>query len=222
MAALPAGGFVVVWMSSGQDGDFDGIYGQRYNSTGQPEGLEFQVNTYTTSFQWYPAVAALPAGGFVVVWESFGQDGAFNGIYGQRFNTTGQPEGSEFQANHFTLSDQSRPVVSAFNSDNFVVVWDGMGNSDAVGIYARISGTSLVNNQLMIKESTTVLMTPNALSASSLERPDNPILFTLNKVQHGRFENRTRPGVNGIHLVKKAIHLPNDWICLLFNHILSR
>jgi len=68
---------VVVWQSSGQDGSSQGIYGQHYNATGQSEGAEFRVNTYTTSDQRYPAVAAFLAGGFVVVWASFGQDGSW-------------------------------------------------------------------------------------------------------------------------------------------------
>ena len=56
-----------------------------------PVGSEFQVNTYTTSGQQYPAVAADGAGNFVMVWESFGQDGEFGGIFGQRYDTTGAP-----------------------------------------------------------------------------------------------------------------------------------
>ena len=37
-----------------------------------PVGGEFQVNTYTTGRQAYPAVAAFVQGGFVVSWESYG------------------------------------------------------------------------------------------------------------------------------------------------------
>ena len=43
--------------------------------------LEFQVNTYTDNGQIYPSVAALSGGGFVVIWESDGQDGSGSGIY---------------------------------------------------------------------------------------------------------------------------------------------
>jgi hypothetical protein len=79
------GNFVVVWLSYGQDGSSSGVFGQRYASDGAPLGTEFRVNTYTTSAQTLPAVAADPAGNFVVVWESQGQDGSGNGVFGQRY-----------------------------------------------------------------------------------------------------------------------------------------
>ena len=46
---------------------------------------EFQVNTYTTSTQRYPSVAADADGDFVVAWESNGQDGSSDGVFAQRF-----------------------------------------------------------------------------------------------------------------------------------------
>ena len=47
----PTGEFVVVWGSYFQDGSASGVYGQRYDSAGNPEGGEFPVNTHTTSDQ---------------------------------------------------------------------------------------------------------------------------------------------------------------------------
>ena len=46
------------------------------------------MNIYTTSDQYHPAVAADSDGGFVVVWESLGQDGSSHGVFAQRY---GQP-----------------------------------------------------------------------------------------------------------------------------------
>ena len=51
-----------------------GIYAQRYDANGAASGAEFQVNTYTTSNQIFPSIAALSDGGFVVIWTSYGQD----------------------------------------------------------------------------------------------------------------------------------------------------
>ncbi|NGX62238.1 MAG: hypothetical protein K940chlam9_01733 [Chlamydiae bacterium] len=84
--ALSDGGFVVVWESDGQDGDSYGIFGQRYGQNGTLVGSEFQVNTYTTSAQNSPSITALSDGGFVVTWQSNGQDGDSEGIYGQRYD----------------------------------------------------------------------------------------------------------------------------------------
>ena len=48
-------------------------------------GLEFRVNTFTAGGQFNPQVSAAADGSFVVVWQSTGQDGDGNGIFGQRY-----------------------------------------------------------------------------------------------------------------------------------------
>jgi hypothetical protein len=50
-----------------------------------PAGAEFQVNSYTTDVQRFPAVTSDGSGNFVVVWQSAFQDGSSYGVYGQRF-----------------------------------------------------------------------------------------------------------------------------------------
>jgi hypothetical protein len=55
-----------------------------------PVGSEFQVNSYTTSTQYNPSVAAHADGDFVVVWESFGSSGSDSddfSIQGQRYRS---------------------------------------------------------------------------------------------------------------------------------------
>ena len=121
-----SGNFVVVWQSEGgQDGDYGGIFGQRFDSAGAPQGSEFQINTFTTSAQYSPAVSMDDhRASFVVVWEGLGgQDGSSTGIFGQRFNSAGAPQGSEFQVNTFTTFPQFRPSVDSDGAGNFVVVW---------------------------------------------------------------------------------------------------
>ena len=56
------GGYIVTWMSNGQDGSQYGIYGQRFAADGTPHSDgEFLVNTDTTSSeQYYPSVRRLP------------------------------------------------------------------------------------------------------------------------------------------------------------------
>src|SRR6185295_20212057 len=86
VAADSCGDFVVVWHSfSGQDGSTYGVFGQRFDPLGAPKGAEFRVNSYTTSGQSTPAVAADADGDFVVVWQSTGQDGSQEGLIGQRY-----------------------------------------------------------------------------------------------------------------------------------------
>ena len=148
-----AGNFVVVWVSSNygaaaQDGSDGGIFAQRYDSTGAPLGPEFQVNTYTTGYQGYPAVAVDPSGSFVVAWQSAGyytdQDGSGAGVFARRFDSTGVPQGPDFQANVYTTEDQSNPAVAATGGGTFVVVWQsgryysGSGqDGSSTGVFAR-------------------------------------------------------------------------------------
>jgi Ca2+-binding RTX toxin-like protein len=70
IATLADGGYVVAWASSGQDGRGSGVYAQLYNGDGLVIGAEKRINTTTTGDQFDPVIAALPDGGFVVVWTS--------------------------------------------------------------------------------------------------------------------------------------------------------
>ena len=126
------GDFVVAWESYGQDGSRDGIYAQRYNRAGMPQGPEFQVNTFTTHHQWKPTVAMDAEGDFVVAWESGSQDGSGYGIYAQRYNRAGVPQGPEFRVNTSTTNDQRFPAVAMDADGDFVVTWR---NTDRKGSY---------------------------------------------------------------------------------------
>jgi hypothetical protein len=143
IATLANQGFVVTWEAYG-DGDEAGIFARRYNSSGVAQGPQFPVNTYTTGGQTFPAVAGGPDGGFVVVWSSFGQDGSINAVIARRYNSAGAPQGGEFQVNTHVTGLQERPSITAVANDGFVVVWDGQGGSDNLGVFARrlsVSGT---------------------------------------------------------------------------------
>ncbi len=137
-ACAASGAFVAVWSSYDQDGDSAGIFGQRYDSTGVASGTEFQVNSYTSTAQDYAAVASDAAGNFVVVWESYYQDGSGFGIFGQRFASGGAPLNSEFQINSWFTGQQRYPAVAADADGGFVVVWTGYDeDGNEGGIFGR-------------------------------------------------------------------------------------
>lgn len=137
VATDAAGGFVVVWQSVPQDGDNWGVFGQRFDAAGVPQGLEFQVNSTTTNVQYRPAVAADAAGNFVVTWDSKVQDGSFDGIFGRRFSSTGAPWGNDFQINAFTSGGQLFPAVAADGTSDFVVVWQSYHDGSYTGVFGR-------------------------------------------------------------------------------------
>jgi len=136
VAMNAAGDFVMVWKSDGQDGDGYGIYGQRYDSTGTAVGNEFRVNGEVASGQEDPGVTLDAAGNFFVVWESDGQDGDGDGIYGRRYDNTGTPTAGEFRINTTTVDDQEDPETVLDPDGTIIVVWEGYEqDGDGGGVY---------------------------------------------------------------------------------------
>ena len=123
VASDSSGNFVVVWESYQDSFPTTDVFGQRYASNGAPLGPEFRINSSTTSFQRWQAVASEPSGNFVVVWNSYGQDGFGWGVFGQRYASNGVPVGPEFRVNTHTTNAQLVPAVASDFSGNFVVVW---------------------------------------------------------------------------------------------------
>jgi hypothetical protein len=130
----PNSDFTVVWQGP-QDGSDDAIFGQRYGASGQVEGGEFRVNSYTTGAQWFPSIA-MGATGFVAFWDSPGQDGHNSGVFGQRYDLAGSPVGGEFLVNTATYSLQGFSAAAMDPAGNFVVVWSGRDGSDT-GIFGQ-------------------------------------------------------------------------------------
>ncbi|MCA9054440.1 MAG: cadherin domain-containing protein, partial [Planctomycetaceae bacterium] len=93
---------------------------------------EQQVNTYATSDQTDAAIAALPDGGYVVVWTSNGQDGSSFGIYAQRYNAAGVKVGGEILVTGEQTDSETGPSVSTFSDGGFVVAWQDQTS----GVYA--------------------------------------------------------------------------------------
>ncbi len=157
------GDFIVVWESFSQDGSAFGVFGQRFDGDGIPQGGEFQVNVATINSQRRPVVALVPTGEFVVAWSDSSQDGNQAGVFGRRFDSTGSPLGGEFQVNTYTFGVQDDPAVSADGLGNFVVVWDSyQQDSSSYGVFGRrydSAGTPqgiefLVNSHVNLSQST--------------------------------------------------------------------
>jgi len=131
-------GFVVAWESVGQDGSDTGIFARRFDSSGSALDAEFQVNQHTTSYQGEPTISHDQSGGFVVVWDTYGQDGAGDGVFGRRFDSSGSALGAEFQLNQYTTNNQTYPAVSHDSSGGFAVAWASQGqDGSAYGVFAR-------------------------------------------------------------------------------------
>ena len=135
IACDAAGGFAVVWESRGQDGDGGAIVARRYDGSGAA-AAEQQLNSTAAGDQRLPAIAALPGGGFIVAWESEGQDGDESGIVARRLDHDLAPLGGELQVNSAAIYSQEQPAV-AVSGDDVVIAWSSPGDGDGYGVFAR-------------------------------------------------------------------------------------
>ncbi|MEY4980123.1 MAG: hypothetical protein RLZZ352_2393, partial [Pseudomonadota bacterium] len=131
VSGLTGGGHVVTWMSANQDGSGWGIYAQRFDASGAKAGAETLVNTITDNDQVYTSIAPLSNGGYVITWQSSGQDGYDWGIYAQRFDASGAKVGAETLLNTTTDYSQTLPRVTALSS-GYAVTWHSY-NQDGSG-----------------------------------------------------------------------------------------
>ena len=166
------GNFVVVWESSGQDGDQTGVYARRFAANGSPRGDELRVNATTAGRQQNPAVASAADGRFVVVWDdSTGRDGSGNAIVLRRYGTGGSPSGGEAVVNTATQGTQTSPALAMSASGRFVVAWQTTAYPTGGGadIAARRYGTTgaALDDELLVNTFTTQGQTRAAVAIAS-------------------------------------------------------
>ncbi|HET8648143.1 MAG TPA: S-layer homology domain-containing protein [Vicinamibacteria bacterium] len=134
VAINASGEFVIAWTSRFQDGDSDGIFGQRFRADGTPMGAEFRVNDDILGRQYRPFVGMADDGGFVVAWNSNNGSPQQIEVRARAFDAAGNG-GSEFAVNTSTAGDQYVRGVAADALGNFVVTWQDSaadGSGDAV------------------------------------------------------------------------------------------
>ena len=90
MATDADGNFTVIWQS--QDGDGSGIFGQRFDSSGNAVGIGVPRQHDTAGNQQSADIAMNATGSFVVSWSTDNQD-----IYAQRFNADGSESAANFR-----------------------------------------------------------------------------------------------------------------------------
>jgi hypothetical protein len=129
------GNFVIAWGSfSFNQG---GVYGQRFNSAGIPQGNVFRVDDplqLSSSF----SLAMDSRGDFVIAWRDFLIGG---NVYAERFDSGGNPQGTPIQVGITTYSSQQQsPAVAMDSVGDFVVVWQQiipLAGEPSIGIFAQ-------------------------------------------------------------------------------------
>ena len=97
IACAPDRGYLVAWER--RDGDDFDIAARRVGADGTASP-PLAINTTTTDRQREPATCSDAAGNFVVVWQSYDQDGDGYGIFARRFDSSGAARGSELSGQH--------------------------------------------------------------------------------------------------------------------------
>ncbi|MFZ4760206.1 MAG: DUF4347 domain-containing protein, partial [Burkholderiaceae bacterium] len=133
--AMNADGFVVAWMSDGEDGSSFGIVARRFDATGTAVDDAFLVNTTTTSDQRNPQIAMTAGGGFVVTWDSDAQDGDQRGVYLRQFAADDVALTGETRVNVTTAGYQAQASVAVNAAGDLVVAYTGnQGGTDDVWV----------------------------------------------------------------------------------------
>lgn len=144
VSALKNGGYVIAWQDlsgSGKDSDGFAVKAQLYAADGKRVGQEITVNTATGDHQWYPDVAGLGGGGFVVVWVDRLKavtDPNVSGIRAQIFSASGAKVGSEISVNSIAAGSRGAPEVAAMPDGGFIVTWTDSGaDGSGSGVLAQ-------------------------------------------------------------------------------------
>lgn len=117
VAMDPQGNFAVVWERSGD------LMMRTYVAGGTPTGAEFVANSSVAYTQRDPEIAALPGGGYLVVWEDDDTPNRRMQIMGRVFDAGGVAQGPRFVISDNTSSHAVDPAVATDPNGRAVVVW---------------------------------------------------------------------------------------------------
>ena len=129
VTGLADGGWLATWSGAGPD-DENGVFQQRFDSTGAPIGAQMRVNPATGGEQTYGSVAALADGGWIVVWQGTGIGDNY-GINLRRYDANGDAA-PDVRVNATTGGNQNEPAITAMADGGWLVTWQ----SDATGTRA--------------------------------------------------------------------------------------
>ena len=140
----------IEWYGVGREGSNSGIFGALLDNDCNVIVDDFQINTYTTSYQIDPAVISVGEN-YLVTWSSDLQDGSEYGIFAQMLDNEGSFIGSEFQVNEFRSRNQSDPSVASVNNCA-LIVWSTHDTTYHAHIYGRMidSNGNLISREFAI------------------------------------------------------------------------
>lgn len=125
VVTLKDGSFVVAWDTyfQAENGSFYFILGQRLSASGKKIGGEFIINDDLVGQARHPTLAALPAGGFAVVWEnSVGSVLNETDVYTRVFDAKARPASKTRRVHKKSVKSQYSADVAA-TRDGYLVAY---------------------------------------------------------------------------------------------------
>ena len=145
VAALDDGGFVVVWTEDDPPAEVleQLVFFRAYDADGTPRFAATQVEPQMngilgTTSQWFPDVAGLSDGGFVISWRAVVEE--TDNVYYQAYTAGGEATGDLRVANDQTTYYDGSPVITALEPGGFAISWIAAEADLDVDLYARIFG----------------------------------------------------------------------------------
>ena len=128
-----AAGFPAIsWSTNGWD-----VFGRLFDAHGSPITSPFRLNCYTYGDQFAPKFSSLGAA-YMAVWTSIGQDGSWEGVFGQFITPAGNLVfTNDLQVNTTWISRQFQPAVAADGVNRFLVVWSSFSASTSLDLFAQ-------------------------------------------------------------------------------------
>ena len=96
-----------------------------FSLAGMPVGTEFQINESTQGSQHQPTLARNASGQTIVLWKQDGQHEHAPALVAQRYDTMGNPTGSESILHHADQNDMNRPAAAMAPNGMVLAVWEG-------------------------------------------------------------------------------------------------
>lgn len=137
VAGTAGGGFTVTWSQrSAQRTNGLDILARTFAANGAATSDAFGVNTFTFGDQFSPSIANLGTQQ-LLVWNSMGQDGSWEGVFARAFNGA-TALGDEFRVNVGTRFSQMHPRVAGDGSGRAVTVWSSYTPESAFELVGRL------------------------------------------------------------------------------------
>jgi hypothetical protein len=135
LAASADGGFMAAWMerdlvvrANGWD-----IYARRFTSASALGGGNVvRVNSQLYGDQYSPKIRR-SGNSYLTVWNSLGQDGSREGVYGRYLNDDATTASGEFRVNTTVFGSQMHQALASDNNGRFLVAWTSLGGPGVGG-----------------------------------------------------------------------------------------